>query len=208
MKVYLILRRVMTLLAGLLLMPGARAAAQSYSDSIYAWQHHYKAEFLVTEKSPLTAADTGFIRFYPPDPAWKLPARFTLREDRRDLLLPTYNHTSKPFREYGYLDFEISGTGYRLFVYQNVNYMATDSLHLFLPFTDLTNSETTYGGGRYIDLSVADIRDGHILLDFNKAYNPYCAFAGGYSCPVPPPENSLPVAVAAGEQQFAGMVRE
>lgn len=208
MKMYFILRMAMPLLAGLLLMPGGSVRAQSYNDSIYAWQHHYKQEFLVTEKSPLTAADTSFIRFYPPDAAWRVPAHFTLLEDQRDLLLPTYNHTSKPFRKYGYLDFQIRGAAYRLFVYQNVNYMATDSLHLFLPFTDLTNGETTYGGGRYIDLSVAAIRDGHMILDFNKAYNPYCAFAGGYSCPVPPPENSLPVVVAAGEQQFAGVVRE
>ena len=75
--------------------------------------------------------------------------------------------------------------------------------YLFLPFTDLTNNETTYGGGRYIDLKLKDIREeGRLTIDFNKAYNPYCAFGEGFSCPIPPDANKLNVRVEAGEQNY------
>lgn len=198
--------RVLLLL--LLIVCQNRIVAQSYDDSLLTWQRHYKEAFLETEKSPLTAADTGFIRFYKPDPVWRVQARFVKWDEPGQLLLPTYNRKSKAFTKYGSLDFEIGGRMLRLFVYQNQNYMTTDSLHLFLPFTDLTNGSETYGGGRYIDLSVGEIRDGHIVLDFNKAYNPYCAFAGGYSCPVPPEENRLTIAIPVGERQFAGEVKD
>ena len=76
--------------------------------------------------------------------------------------------------------------------------------YLFLPFTDETNGTETYGGGRYIDMRDGDIKDGKVVIDFNRAYNPYCAFSGGYACPKPPDENHLPMAIQAGEKQFAG----
>jgi len=66
--------------------------------------------------------------------------------------------------------------------------------YLFIPFTDATSGIDTYGGGRYIDCATGDIRGGILMQDFNKAYNPCCAYASGYNCPIPPPENDLPVA--------------
>ena len=74
--------------------------------------------------------------------------------------------------------------------------------HLFVPFTDGTTYTESYGGGRYLDLLQTDIKDGKIELDFNKCYNPYCAYAGGYSCPIPPNENKLNIPIKAGEQLF------
>jgi uncharacterized protein (DUF1684 family) len=76
--------------------------------------------------------------------------------------------------------------------------------YLFLPFTDDTNGTDTYAGGRYIDLTVKDFIGSSVVIDFNKAYNPYCAFSGGYSCPKPPDENHLQIPVQAGEKLFAG----
>ncbi len=76
--------------------------------------------------------------------------------------------------------------------------------HLFLPFTDLTNGDQTYGGGRYIDLSRADVEKKEVWIDFNHAYNPWCAYSDGYNCPVPPRENALPVAILAGEMMYSG----
>jgi uncharacterized protein (DUF1684 family) len=75
--------------------------------------------------------------------------------------------------------------------------------HLFLPFTDLTSGEETYTAGRYIDLSFEDIIDNKVVIDFNKAYNPYCAYVSGkYNCPIPPRENTLSVAILAGEKNY------
>ena len=60
----------------------------------------------------------------------------------------------------------------------------------------------SYGGGRYLDLRMKEIEGDKIYLDFNKAYNPFCAFSAGYSCPIPPKENHLKVAIEAGEKNF------
>lgn len=74
--------------------------------------------------------------------------------------------------------------------------------YLFLPFTDLTNAVTTYGAGRHIDVETTDIKAGKLIIDFNKAYNPYCAYAAGFQCPLPPGECNLDIAVEAGEKTF------
>ena len=75
--------------------------------------------------------------------------------------------------------------------------------HLFLPFTDLTSGELTYSAGRYIDLKMSDIVENVVVIDFNKSYNPYCAYVSGkYNCPIPPKENQLPVSILAGEKNF------
>jgi len=77
--------------------------------------------------------------------------------------------------------------------------------YLFLPFTDATTGVETYESGRYIDLQTGDIKNNQVVIDFNKAYNPYCAYVSGvYNCPIPPRENHLPVAILAGEKRFAG----
>ena len=74
--------------------------------------------------------------------------------------------------------------------------------YLFVPFKDLTNAHETYGGGRYLDFRMKDIEGASCVLDFNKAYNPYCAYSEGYNCPIPPRENHLEVRVEAGEMGF------
>lgn len=71
---------------------------------------------------------------------------------------------------------------------------------LFLPFADATNGNETYGGGRYVNLE--ELPDGRMRLDFNRAYNPYCAYNDRWICPLPPPENRLDFAVRAGERKF------
>jgi uncharacterized protein (DUF1684 family) len=102
--------------------------------------------------------------------------------------------------------FTINGKDFQLTLYKNEipspNPKYSDLL--FLPFTDETNGKTTYGGGRYIDVSIKDIKNGFLALDFNKAYNPYCAYSNGYRCPVPPEENDLQLEILAGEKLFTG----
>jgi uncharacterized protein (DUF1684 family) len=74
--------------------------------------------------------------------------------------------------------------------------------YLFLPFKDDTNGVETYGGGRYMDVRISTVKDGKIILNFNKAYNPYCAYNEGFNCPIPPQENHLNIAIRAGERNF------
>lgn len=95
-------------------------------------------------------------------------------------------------------------------MYQSIALMQQEELkdYLFIPFNDLTNYETTYAGGRYLDISIKDIQGNRVVLDFNKCYNPYCAYASGYSCPIPPAANRLSVRMDAGEQLFGKEVKE
>ena len=75
--------------------------------------------------------------------------------------------------------------------------------YLLVPFGDATSGFESYGGGRYMDFNIPDIKNNKVVLDFNKAYNPYCAYVSGkYNCPLPPRENELPVAIFAGEKTF------
>jgi len=76
--------------------------------------------------------------------------------------------------------------------------------HLFLPFKDATNGEESYGGGRYIDLKASSIKDDKMAVDFNKTYNPWCAYSDGYNCPIPPIANHLDASLMAGEAKYTG----
>jgi uncharacterized protein len=109
------------------------------------------------------------------------------------------------YRVYGTLHFTLNDTTITLNIYQSQSLMDTEKYrdHLFIPFTDLTTGESTYESGRYLDLDIDDIKDDAYIIDFNKAYNPYCAYvAGKYNCPLPPRENHLAVNISAGEKAF------
>lgn len=169
------------------------------------WQHHYKRELNADARSPVHGSDTGLIRFFPISMKWRTSAKVKLTPDAKPFKMGTHSGKTKEFRSYAILEFTVAGQGkrkYALHVYEPVNRPADGSIpddYLFLPFQDLTSNKTSYGGGRYIDVSRASLGEGFYVLDFNKAYNPYCAFGGNYSCPIPPDENRLNVAVDAGE---------
>jgi uncharacterized protein (DUF1684 family) len=188
----------------LLFLTGTALTAQT---DYAAYREHYKQEFLTEPRSPLTAADTAYLDFFEPKSEWAVTARLELTPESPAFGLPTYSGQERPYRQFGLLYFEIDGKPYRLCVYQNLKLINNEQYrnHLFLPFKDHTNGETTYGGGRYIDLSSADIQpDNTLVIDFNKCYNPWCAYSDGYNCPIPPPVNHLELPVEAGERMFKG----
>lgn len=194
------------LLLPLLLSGFYGSAQQSYKDSILHHIKHYKQEFITDSHSPLKAADTGFLEFYEPDVTYRVTARLDLTSNAQDFQMPTHSGKTKTYRQYGVLRFKIHDTLVSLNVYQGIDLIKKDTKfkkYLFVPFTDQTTYTETYGGGRYIDLSTDDLKNSLITVDFNKCYNPYCAYAEGYSCPIPPAENRLPVAIKAGEKLFA-----
>ena len=180
------------------------ASAQKYEATIQQYRAHYKQEFLTDTHSPLKAADTGYLRFYQPDKQYCITATFTPTPNSKPFDIATHSGKKKPYRRYGILTFSLQGAQHSLEVYQGLDLIKQPALkdYLFIPFTDLTNYETTYAGGRYLDLRIGDIKDGTVVLDFNKCYNPYCAFAEGYACPIPPDANKLKVRIAAGEKLF------
>ena len=123
---------------------------------------------------------------------------FTLLVSVETVQFNTTTDRKPLYDKYGVLTFEIDSVQYRLFVYQSHSLREREEYkdYLFLPFGDLTNGELTYGGGRFIDMRIP-LGDS-VVLDFNKAYNPYCAYSQGYSCPIVPQENFLKLEVKAG----------
>jgi len=172
----------------------------NYKDSMNSYQANY-----VQNHEVVTGADKELFRFFPVDEKYRITAVFEKKNDSKWFSMETSGTVRKIFRVYGVLRLVTNDTAVKMNIYQSQNLFNSDEYkdQLFLPFTDLTSGEETYDAGRYIDLVIGDIVDNKIVIDFNKAYNPYCAYLSGkYNCPIPPKENELPVAILAGEKIF------
>jgi len=196
-----------TFLFFLILAAGyAPAVAQSVKKDIKTHREKYLSGLLNEEHSPFFKKEKELknIQFYKAKKKYRVECSFerTLNEESFDMA--TYSGKTKKFVRYGILTFKLNGRDFQLEVYQNLMLLRMEGFkdYLFIPFKDLTNGETTYGGGRYFDIKVSDIKGDKLILDFNKCYNPYCAFSDGYNCPIPPKVNHLDVAIKAGEKDF------
>jgi hypothetical protein len=157
--------------------------------------------FKDSEHSPLTEADLAefqFINYYPYEPSYRVEARWVVTPDEEPFPMPTSTKRAPLYRKYGELHFELDGRELVLAAYRSMDLKEVEGFeeHLFIPFNDLTNGETSYGGGRYIDFSIPTTEA--VTLDFNNSYHPYCAYNHKYSCPIPPDENMLDVEIEAG----------
>jgi uncharacterized protein len=180
--------------------------SRSFSEEIAEYRETYKQEFIEDERAPLKSEeDLANLRFFEPNEKYRVRCIFTRTPDAVPFDLPTYSGVTKPYVKYGELHFDWKGR-HTLSVYQSLRLrnMPGYTQHLFLPFNDLTNGDSTYGGGRYIDLTVQDVEAEPVFLDFNHCYNPWCCYSDGYSCPIPPAENKLNIAIEAGEKMYAG----
>ena len=156
------------------------------------------------EEGPIKKEDLKYFDFYEPDTSFKVNCTFKAQKDPKTFKIPTVDGKEKEYFKYGVLSFEIKGKNLKLNVYRNLILMGKPKYknYLFIPFKDFTSGKETYGGGRYLDLQTTDIQGDSVILDFNKAYNPYCAFSSGFSCPIPPKENHLKAKIEAGEKNF------
>ena len=166
------------------------------------WQDELNAEYKDKFKSPLNAQEREAFNghsFYAITDMYDVKAKLEIRTD--DLLIPFKTSTEKIVKNklYGVLYFQINDKPFKLNVYQSPDLMKVPGYedYLFLPFTDLTTGNETYGGGRYIDLRIPT-KGNEIIINFNKAYNPFCAYSKNYSCPKVPAENDLNVKILAG----------
>jgi uncharacterized protein (DUF1684 family) len=173
--------------------------------SIIEFQRDLNAEFSDPETSPLPdryRKDFNGLDFFEPDTTFIVNARFTRTPDATPFLMPTTTDRMSKEVVYGVVSFQLKGNSYQLEVYQNEELKEDEGYedYLFLPFTDATNGNETYGGGRYIDLSIPN--GDQIVIDFNKAYNPYCTYNKKYSCPIVPSQNALDIEIFAGVKAF------
>jgi uncharacterized protein len=136
------------------------------------------------------------LKYYPIEPALAVPASLKLTENRPVFEMPTSTGTIRRMQLVGSLQFTLQGQEMSLGAF--VPDGTTQISSLFVPFTDLTTGTETYPAGRYLDLEPT--ATGYYTIDFNRAYNPSCAFSQTYECPYPPPSNRLKVAVRAGEK--------
>lgn len=139
--------------------------------------------------------------FYPVDLNFRVKAILKKTPNEKPFLMPTTTDRLPLYVKYATLHFSIEGHDFVLDLFQNMEPKEGYEDYLFLPFTDLTSGDGTYGGGRYIDLIQSE--GDTLMLDFNKSYNPYCAYNPNYSCPIPPSQNDLKVRIEAGIKDFS-----
>lgn len=169
---------------------------------IKKFQKELNAEYVNPKETPLRGENFKNFKqhpFFPISLKYRITAKFEKTENAEPFDLPTSSGKTKPYREFGKATFQLDGKSYTLTIYQSLDLIKQKKYkdHLFLPFRDATNEKETYGGGKYLDLTVPKGKT--IILDFNKSYHPYCAYnAYDYNCPVVPEENKLPVEIRAG----------
>lgn len=185
-------------------------SSSNYISKIEAYRTEYKNSFLQEDVSPLDSSDLKDLRFFKADENYRVDCTFELTPEAKVFDMTTYSGKLKPYRKYGIIRFELNGSHQTLALYQSQTHLnhPVYKYYLFLPFKDETNGELSYGGGRYIDIKVSEIIDNRITIDFNKTYNPWCAYSSGYNCPIPPEENHLDIPLPAGEMEFAGTYKK
>lgn len=149
-------------------------------------------------QSPLTPEqqkDFNGLKYYPENPALRLRVTVQEYDSKPTVTMITSTGSAREYLKYGQFTFDVNSESAILHVYQDA-----DDGSFFLPFVDATAPAQTYGAGRYLDIE--PIEDGKFLVDFNYAYNPYCAYNDKWSCPIPPKENRLKVRIEAGEKNF------
>ena len=140
------------------------------------------------------------LKYFPVDGKYRVDARLVEIQQKKPVSLPTSDGKQKTYLEYAYAEFTLEGTKNKL-VIQEIMDMGPYRGTLFLAFSDKTSADETYGAGRYLDIKKVPGAKS-VTLDFNEAYNPYCAYNDNYSCPFPPKENILTVAIRAGEKTY------
>lgn len=173
----------------------------SLKNSALLFQNELDSQYSDSVKSPLTKEDRLKFKghdFYPIDMKFCVEAKLVKSKNEQTFQMKTTTDRKPMYVKYGEVHFKLNNKKYKLSVYQSMDLLNKPEYrnYLFLPFKDNTSGVETYGGGRFMDLQIP--KGDKIIVDFNKAYNPYCAYNHKYSCPVPPPENFLKTDVKAG----------
>lgn len=183
------------------------AEATKYNQEIMDYRSSNYADITDSATSRFNAEERqAFIDkapgYFAPDINYRVEAAFVLDTSYPVFQMPTTTDRKPNYRIYGFLHFVLRDTACTLTVYQNYDYKdhPEHGGYLFIPFRDQTSEFSTYGGGRYLDIPIPEGKTA--TLDFNKAYNPLCAYSERWSCPLVPMNNALNVAILAGEKKY------
>ncbi len=135
------------------------------------------------------------LKYFDISEKFKVIAQLVLSQKVEKLVIQTSDNKQEVYEKYGNALLKMDGRDYSLTIYKTENPRL-----LFLPFNDLTNKKETYGGGRFLDIPISDVSGNKIILDFNLAYHPYCAYNHTYICPIPPKENKIESEIKVGER--------
>ncbi len=174
-----------------------------YAAQIDAFRARSETALVEAEDSPFSdSIPYRGLEYYPIDPNYKVTATVRAFDDFRTLHLATNDGDDRTYVRFGELSFTLKGKPQTMILLQEQK----DPTQFFLPFKDPTNDNGSYGAGRYLPITYDFSTT--LELDFNLAFNPYCAYNPAYSCPLPPKENHLTVAIEAGEQAPKGPVHK
>ena len=187
-------------LAGITLYSCQLEPSDTYSIQLRKLRYTKDSLLKFDQNSPLEHGQkVRFVElaYFAPDTNYKVIADVEKINSQDTMIIEDTHKDLRKFHRILKLHFNIQGKPYSLFAYKQVTDTSND---LFIPFYDATNGKETHEGGRYIDIDYNG-KD-KIVLDFNFAYNPYCAYSQNYGCPIPPQENKLPVRIEAGEKEY------
>ena len=181
------------------------AFAQKDLSSAEKFQTELNKSYADSLKSPLMKEDLKQFKgldFFSINEKYIVEATFIRTKKEKPFGMKTTTSRTPLYKKYGELYFEIDGKAFKLNVYQNVDLNKKPGYedYLFLPFSDSTCGKESYIGVRYVDMRIQKGRTW--TIDFNKAYNPYCAYNYEYSCPIVPLENDLDIEILAGVKKF------
>lgn len=200
----MILRLIFVLVVLNLLDP-QRVAGQTYFENVQKYRDDTNAEFGDSLKSILPPEERAHfvgLDYFPIDQAYRVKAKFKPIKNGKVVVMKTSGTRTPSYKPYGVLSFKLGKAKCKLTLYQMADPARPQyANHLLLAFTDKTNGFTTYGGGRYIEYTTADITS-EMFIDFNYCFNPYCAYTDGYNCVIPPAENALKIEINAGVKKY------
>ncbi len=181
---------------------------QAYINALEEERRLKDAYFKREPSSPVPAPQRrGFsgLRYFPPDPALRVVATVEPLAGGEVFLMRTSDNDEREYVRHALLRFTLEGRDYQLTAYRTPE--ADEDEPWFVPFRDAQAGKETYGAGRYLEIAPprgagAEQEPQRVVVDFNLAYNPYCAYSPYYSCPLPPAENTLPIAIRAGEMSY------
>ena len=172
------------------------------------YQQELNASYKDASKSPLKKKDLKNFKgldFFLVDSAFLVTAKLIKTANAPTFKMATTTNRKPLYKEYGILKFKIKDKDLQLTIYQSQDDLSDKKYkdYLFLPFTDDTSGNESYGGGRYMDVMISEIsKNNTVVLNFNNTYNPYCAYNDKYSCPLTPRKNHLDIEVTAGVKVF------
>lgn len=197
------------ILIALLFLTSMSSCAQdkklTHTEEIEQFQYELNVHYSDKKTSPLKTKDLKkfkHLSFFSTDKIYRIVANFERTPDEPIFEMQTSTERLPLYAQYGIATFSIDGKELSLRLYQSQESKLDPEYKdsLFVPFNDLTNGNESYGAGRYIDVKIPE--GNTVVIDFNKAYNPYCAYNDQYSCPIPPIENDLDVEIKAGVLSF------